>query len=173
MVLETCHPPTPNLRPLPRPLHRKWQHQIPQRQARRWPACQDCLDDVRRQQRQSDHPTHKRRTDLLRPRDFVQASIGAALQQFLSAKCPRNRLDYRVVDGGDWRRVSVSSIRQYDHLAPATLPEGHWQINGNDISNHHAAFLPGITDWISSRMPAVFMAMRRPVGLTVTRCTSS
>ncbi len=29
-------PTDPTLRPLPRPLHRKWQHQIPQRQA--------CLD---------------------------------------------------------------------------------------------------------------------------------
>jgi hypothetical protein len=36
----------------------------------------------------------------------------------------------------------VRSVRQYDHLAPATLLEGHWQINRNDISNHHAAILP-------------------------------
>lgn len=64
-------------------------------------------------------------------------------------------------------------VQQYDHLAPATLLEGHWQINRNDIANHHVAFLSGITDWISSRITDAFRSMRRPLALTVTRSTSN
>ena len=49
-------------------------------------------------------------------------------QQSLAAKSTSDGLD-RVVDGGYRRWITLTAIRQYDHLAPASQLEGHRHIN--------------------------------------------
>jgi hypothetical protein len=173
------HSPTPNaeLQPLPRPFHRKWQHQVLQRQMRRLFSCQNRFYDVWCQQRQPNDTADERRPNAFCLSDFVQTPIGAVFQQFLPAKCPRDRLDHGVVYGRQRCRISLSSIWQHDDFSPTPFLERHWHFDGDHFHGvrcHHAAFLlSGITDRMSSRMPAVFISILRPVGLTVTRSTSS
>jgi hypothetical protein len=53
---------------------------------------QNGFYDVWCQQRQPNDTAHERRPDAFRLGDFVQTPIGAVLQQFLPAKCPRDAL---------------------------------------------------------------------------------
>ena len=120
---------------LPLPTNREWGHQLLERQMRRLATIQNCIHDVRRQERQPDYPANKRCSDPLRSSDLIQTPVGPVFQQPLPPKRPGNRLDHRIVDRGSGTRVTVGAIRKHNHLSAAAFLEGHRDVDRDHLGN--------------------------------------
>jgi hypothetical protein len=89
------------------------------------PPVQNRLDDIRRQQRHAQQPTHVGRVDLLRRRNLLAGPLDPGLQQLAPAETAGEDLKHGVADpgarGSPGRCVIGGGIRL---LAAAVLADG-------------------------------------------------
>lgn len=91
---------------------------------------EDCLNQVRRQERQSKHVGDERPVEFLSRSEFADRSVFPRLQLMLPVECLDESSQQRVVDVRSRRCPRLCSRRGHDKFAATALSDRQWDGDG-------------------------------------------